>query len=108
MRAGTLRERVTIQRPSIIADAAWGPQPTFVDAFQIYASIIPEKSWERMANEAVHAATRYLVSVRYRSDITTENRILYRGKILDIESCVDIDGRRREMEIIAVEHIQNG
>lgn len=108
MRAGTLRERIVIQKPTKTANSVWGPQTAYVDAFAIGACVIVEHSSEKVTDKAVRAARQYLITVRFRKDIDTTNRIIWRGKSLDITSCLDTNGSRRELEITAVEHVSNG
>ena len=112
MRAGTLRERVTIQAPGMTADATWGPTEGYSDVDTVAASVIAADGGEVLRSgagalikdEGITAFTTYDVLLRYRPDVSSQNRLIWRGKTLDIVSAIDPDGRRRSLKIVAKEH----
>jgi SPP1 family predicted phage head-tail adaptor len=55
-------------------------------------------------DNGVQSSTNYLVTIRYRTDTTEKHRIMYRGNILEILSCVDPDGLRRTLNIQATNY----
>ena len=45
---------------------------------------------------------------RYFPNITTDMRILFRGRILSIESVLNVGERNEQLQIVAVEKDRNG
>jgi SPP1 family predicted phage head-tail adaptor len=52
---------------------------------------------ERAANAGVQSAISHRVIIRWRDDVTSKNRLVYRGRTLEIVGVTDPDGRRREL-----------
>lgn len=104
MRAGTLRDQVTLEAPAAPSESAWGVTPQHQAVATVWASVVATDADESDGSVATRTLTRYAVRIRYRSDVTSKWRIGYRGRTLDITSVVDPDGRRRELLIEAVRH----
>lgn len=104
MRSGTLRDRITIQKPTTaLRDNQWGRTgEQFGDlATNIAASVLPITAREQLRAGGIQSETTYTIRIRYRSDVTDQCRVIYRGLTLDISSVIDVGGRRRELEIVA-------
>ena len=109
MRAGTLRERVTIEAFISAQDAygepieAWGSlasNPT------VWASVGSRASGEPFISGAVQtmAEVSHTVRLRYRDDITPKMRLLWRGdRTLYVENVVDPDGRKADLILMCRE-----
>lgn len=109
MRAGTLRERVTLQKlVSDGGDADWAKSKAWVDGYRVWGSVQAEAGGESSKGDGVVSSVTYTIRVRYLPDVTSEWRGLWKDKTLDIVSVIDPTGRRRELEIKAVEHPSNG
>jgi SPP1 family predicted phage head-tail adaptor len=105
MRAGALRERLVIQAPVAVQDAVWGPVTEWQDVLAAWASVIPVAGSETQKDQGVQATVKYEIEIRYQPGITGENRIVWNGKTLDIESAIDPEGRKRKLLIQAVEQV---
>lgn len=103
MRAGTLRDRITIQRLSTSL-GQWGRDGDWHDLATCFASVRPDSGDERFADSGVTSEVTYTVRLRYRKDLTSADRFIYRGKTLELLSVVDVDGRRRELEVKCKQH----
>lgn len=113
MRSGTLHDRITIQRPSTaLRDNQWGRQgEQFVDLATVWANVRPITAREQLRGGGIQSETSFTIRLRYREDINDQCRIVYRGNVLDIASVLDVDGRRREIEILATQtamEVRNG
>lgn len=104
MRAGTLRDRIVIQRQSTAVDQAWGQSTAWNDISTVWASVVATVADESFAQKGTASATGYTVKMRYRADVSGADRLKYRGVVLDIVGVIDVGGRRRELEIKAVAH----
>jgi SPP1 family predicted phage head-tail adaptor len=106
MRAGTMRDRVTLQRWTPDNDPTWGPAQGWTNIVDLWASVTPASGTEKPDGQGVQTTITHHVSMRYRSDVTSKDRLIYRGRTLDIVSVIDVDGLRAELAIEAREHPQ--
>lgn len=106
MRAGSLRERLTFEKPSSATDPTWGKSLGWVTGAEAWASVTPIGAGERNEGNGVLSNAAYEVRVRYMPDVTSAWRVVWRGRVLDMVSVVDVGARRRELLIRAVEHPQ--
>lgn len=105
MRAGTLRERITLQK--LVeggGDAAWTTPREWVDGHRVWAGVVAASGGEKSGADGVLSSVSYTIRVRYLADVTSAWRVVWKGKVLDIVSAIDPTGRGRELEIKAVEH----
>ncbi|HEV2294090.1 MAG TPA: phage head closure protein [Tepidisphaeraceae bacterium] len=105
IRAGKLNQRITFQRSTrVVEDETWGPRTEWQDFASCWAEVTPAQAPEAVKDGAVQSATGFTIRTRYMASITPAHRIQYRGRTLDIVSLIDVDNRRRELEIVAKEH----
>ena len=84
MRAGTLKDRVTIQRWTAENDPTWGPSPGWNAIGDVWANVTPVSGTEKPDAAGVQTTITHRIIMRYRADVTTKDRIIYRGRVLDI------------------------
>lgn len=99
--AGSLRERVTIERLDIAGDGAGGQIETWTPRVSVWAEVKPVRGREIVSGERIVGAETYLVTMRYRSDIALSDRVVWRGRALNINSVQDRDMRRKYLVIEA-------
>jgi SPP1 family predicted phage head-tail adaptor len=104
MRAGTLHERVTIQRQSTATTPAWGQSTGWNDIATVWASVTAGEAGESYGQKGTASAAGCTIGMRYRADLSSADRLVWRGKVLDIVGVTDVDSRRRELEVKAVAH----
>jgi SPP1 family predicted phage head-tail adaptor len=110
--AAAMRDFVSLLTLVAANDGRWGTATvgSWQQYAQVWASVLPvagtkagTEAFEAKDN-GVQSSTNYLVTIRYRTDITAKDRILYRGNTLEILSCVDPDGLRRTLNIQATNY----
>lgn len=91
MRAGRLRHRITIQRPQYDQDPATGEMvTTWVDAWdKVPAAVEPVSVTQFVAAAAPHNRVSARIIIRYRAGVEPDMRILYRGKVYDIQGVLE-------------------
>jgi len=106
--AAILRDFVTLRTQLPTSDARWGPGTDWVDYAQVWASVLPMPTTtagtESFVNQGVQSETGYNVILRYRTDVSPQDRIIYRGTTLEILSVVDPDGLRTTLAIQAKQY----
>lgn len=108
IRAGELRDRVTLQRWTPADDPRWGQGGSWTEYATVWASVTPTQAVERLRDQGVQSEVSHQIRLRYRPDVAAKDRVLYRGKPLDVVGVIDPDGRKRELMIEAKEHASNG
>jgi head-tail adaptor len=104
MRAGTLRERITVQRQG--TRDQWGERTAWLYVGTYAASVQPIAGTETTAAEGVETVTKYAIKVRHSpatAAITTADRLVWRGKTIDIGG-ITPNERRTEIQIAGVAH----
>lgn len=104
--AGKLRQRIDIQEQDTSKKDDFGnpirePWKTIETRS---AEVIPMTGREFFQAEQVDSRVTHRVTIRFMSNVTTSNRILYRNRILNIISVRDVDERRWQTEIMVMEN----
>lgn len=104
MIAGKLRERVTIQRATPSVDTGWGSSASWADVATVSAAVLPVDASEPFTQQGVVTRAGFTVSIRYRADVTSKDRLSWRGRILEIVGVDNVGSRNRELVLKAVQH----
>jgi SPP1 family predicted phage head-tail adaptor len=103
--AGTLRERILIERPSSertamgLQIAGWEP------VARCLAAIEPEGSGPEAEAQALSAMPRFRVSIRTRDGIAIDQRITWGKRMLMVRQLVD-DPRKRDRIVMRCEEVR--
>lgn len=129
IRSGDLRERVTIQRKSVTRNSfgeeveSWSPiaggpslwpagatlNPLLQSArAAVWAKVEPLAGRERLMAQQMGSTADVRVTIRYRSDVAVTDRLVWRGKPLDITSVADVGARRQWLELMCVAGVRDG
>jgi SPP1 family predicted phage head-tail adaptor len=108
MRAGDLRDTVLLQLWSPESDPKWGPTPGYQDVGEIRAKVETVAAAERQNGHGTQDNISHVVTLRYRPDITSKDRLTWRGRTLDIVGLIDVDNRHAELRIECREHPEEG
>lgn len=92
---GGLRERVTLQSPSRIPDGGGGADVSWTEGATVWAKVETRGGGEAFASERLAAQARFRVTIRHRTGVTAEMRLLWGDRALAISALGDPDGRKR-------------
>jgi len=102
VRSGPMRDRVILQTQSETRNEFNEVVNEWTDTDTIWAEVRAVSGRERLLVNTEVANTDYLVRLRYRDDISPENRlVLADGTVLDIERTIP-DQKRTTLEIMCV------
>lgn len=105
MLAGTLRDRLELQQP-VRAQNSFGEKViAWHTRMTRWAAIVPASTSERTHGGQTVSVLNYRVAMRYDPQIGPDWRICWGTRVLDIVSVADPDGRKRELQILATEHV---
>ena len=100
--AGSLRDQVQIQAATSSGDGAGGAIKTWSTFATVWAAITPISGGEAFAQGLARNTQFYRVTIRFRSDVSAANRIMWGTLPLNIRSASDPD-RRGEALVMTVE-----
>lgn len=91
---GTLTERVQLRRRESLGDGGGGHERIFVPLNNVWARVRSLTGRQGTNADGRAVAISHSVVLRFRSDIAPGDRIVYRGRNLDVVSTADLNGRR--------------
>lgn len=105
MNPGELRHRITIQQPTEIKDQYKRPVTGWADFAMVWAAVEPLRGREYLLAQNTNTELTVRVRIRYLKGVTPGMRVLYGGRVFDIQSVIDVDERHREMHLMCAEVI---
>lgn len=108
MRAGQLRQRVTIQEKDVTRDTHGAEEITWTDLATVWAAVEPltGREWIEGRQETAGVSTR--IRIRYRSGITPEMRVSFGDITFNILSVIHVQERERELHLMCREIVEYG
>lgn len=101
MQAGRLRHQVVIQSKTVTGrDAKGGEVVTWTTFATVQADVVPLRGREYLAVRQAQAELQVRVVMRYIPGVTPEMRLVHGTTIYDIADVIDVDGRRRTLELM--------
>lgn len=98
---GELRERITIERAATADDGAGGETVSWSSYATIWAKVQPVRGREEVRLGRLSSVETYLVVIRHRTDLSELDRVVWRGKTLNIRTMQDRDMDRAFLTIEA-------
>jgi len=102
---GSLRNRITVQRQTFVSDGAGGGTNTWADYATIRSFIKPISGNEKLFSMRLEAAVTHRIFIRYRADLTTKDRISYKGRLMQIRALINLEEANKFIEIYAEEGV---
>ena len=87
--AGSLRHRVTIQRPAKVQDAYGSLVNGWNDVATVWAAVRASSAREFVESRNYQNEITGTITIRYRNDIDAKCRIIWRDKIYNIEGMLE-------------------
>jgi SPP1 family predicted phage head-tail adaptor len=99
---GRMRERVTIQSPTEVRTSVGETTLTWATLATVWASVDGLSTRDILQAQQANLVATHRIRIRYRADVTHTQRILWRGRTMEIASVVERDNRTA-LEILARE-----
>lgn len=100
MNIGRLDRKVTIEEPSLTASSTTGERTqTWVTLAVVWATVTYPKTMamnEGLEQSRLTAVTPVEFTIRWRTDVTVDMRVYYRGEYFEIKRINEV-GQRNEM-----------
>jgi SPP1 family predicted phage head-tail adaptor len=98
MRAGKLDRTLTLQRLTRAVSPAGTVSEAWADFATVRAELVSSAVTEAAAGFGEADNSALVFRIRYRRDLTTEHRVIYEGRALDLTGILEL-GRRRALEL---------
>jgi len=105
---GPLTDRVQLQRKITTSEPEGGEIATYTPIATVWARVRQLATRQAFAADARGQAITHSVALRFRSDLRPGDRAIYRGRLLEIASAADIDGRRAYLSLQCSERAVTG
>jgi SPP1 family predicted phage head-tail adaptor len=105
--AGKLKDRITLQRRVSASNALGEESGTWSSLDELFAFVEPLRGREYFAAAAMQDTTDTRFVIRFRDDVTTQMRVMWRGKPYDITSAIDVEAKRKYLELLATSGIRD-
>lgn len=105
MRAGQLRQRITIQQPTIVQDTFGEADVTWSTYIQAWASIEPLRGREALEAMSLQQEVTHRVRMRHRDGVTPDMRISHDGRTFNIRSVRNLWERDKTIEMMVQENV---
>ena len=105
---GTLTDRVTLQRKVTTDEPEGGEVAVFTTLSTVWARVRQLTARQAYAGDARGQNVTHSVVLRFRTDLKPGDRIVYRGRNLEIEALADINGRRAYLSCQCAERAVTG
>jgi SPP1 family predicted phage head-tail adaptor len=99
--AGTLRQRITIQRKTHTQNALGEPVVVWTKVATVWTERKTLRGREFDSAGTEQAEYMNVYTLRYRDDISEEMQVIDEGQAHNIRQVLDIDGRKRMLELRA-------
>lgn len=103
--AGTLRERVTIERPVSVRNAMGLQEPGWEQVCRCLAGIVLESIGPESEAQALSAMPRFRVTIRRRDGIALDQRVTWKGRKLVVRQLLD-DPRDKDRIAMRCEEVR--
>lgn len=105
-RIGRLRHRVELQQQIVGLDSLGRQNRTGAEWQRVallWAAVIEVSGREAERARQIVADASHAVAIRYRAGVNTEQRLLFRSRVLEIRAVLDEDGTQRELLLLCGE-----
>jgi len=104
MRAGWLKNRVTLQKLTKSQNDYGEYVQTWQDVATVWASIEPLRGREYLEASAKNAEITHRIRIRYRDNLDAGMRIKFGSRTFNIESVIDVLEKHKEIELMCKEN----
>jgi SPP1 family predicted phage head-tail adaptor len=107
--AGLLTQRITLQSRNSGVDVLGQASGSWSTVAEVWARARPLRSRELFAAGQIQNLTDVEFAIRWRADVRSTWRVLWRGQPYDITGePIDVDGQQQWLEILATSGVRDG
>ena len=103
MRAGELRQRITIQQKTITRDTYGAAVETWAALATVWAAVEPMSGREYFQSQQINAEVTTRIRIRHRSDVDSTMRVVFGASTYDIQAVIEPETNKRELQLMCRE-----
>ncbi len=96
---GDMRERVQLLQASDTRDAICGLVRVWSTIATVWARVEEMSAGEQYRNQQINSSAQWAVTIRFRADVSVNQRIEWRGRTFEIAGRPNPDERRRFLRL---------
>ena len=100
---GSLRDRVQLQRRDMMLMPDGGHETLYLPLATVWARVRQRSARMMREGDGRASTSTHGVVIRFRKDVRPGDRIVYRGRALEVVEAEDINGRRAYLSCLCVE-----
>lgn len=100
---GTLRDRVLLQKRDMSLMPDGGHETVFFPLTNVWARVRARSARLMREGDGRAATSTHAVVIRFRKDLKPGDKIVYRGRVLEIVEAEDLNGCRAWLSCLCVE-----
>lgn len=100
---GTLTDRVQLRRRQVTGEDAGGHDVLFVPIATVWSRVRPLSARQAIVTNGRAVEASHAVVLRFRSDLKPRDRMVFRGRTLEVISAEDMNGRRAYLRCLCSE-----
>ena len=100
---GRLRYQVDLQSATNTRDSGGGLSQSFNSVSKIFADIRPQSGDETFRQGKMQEKLTHNIIIRFKTGVTTSQRIVYKSRVFNIRSIINVDERDRFLMLKCVE-----
>ncbi|WP_169331897.1 phage head closure protein [Zavarzinella formosa] len=100
---GKMDKRVAIQSVTRVSDGQGGFTDSWATDATVWANVNPTKGWEKFQAQQTQTPVTHKITIRYRSGITTKQRVLFGSRVFNIKEALNPDEANAFLELQAIE-----
>lgn len=106
--AGKLRHRIIIERATVSRLPSGGNKEDWLPYATVWAAVDTSSGREFSGREffaaqQLNAEVTHRIRIRYRDGITPKDRVNFGGRIFRIETVINVQELKRELQLLCVE-----
>jgi len=105
---GTLTDRIELRRRVVTDEDEGGEIALFTPIATVWARVRSLGGRQAQESDARGANATHSVVLRFRSNVSPGDRIVYRGRNLDVLTAGDLNGRRAYLSCLCAERTVTG
>jgi SPP1 family predicted phage head-tail adaptor len=100
---GRLNRLISIEASTPATDSSGFDSGSWSEAFSAWAKIEPTSGREYRGGEKIESETTHNFTIRFQAGITPAHRIVYSGRVFDIESVINPNEKNQYLILSAIE-----
>lgn len=105
MKAGKLRDSITIESRSESPNSVGDSIETWSDFATVWAEVLNQTGKEFISAREQHSELTHVVTIRYLAGVTPQMRINHGGVYLNILSVIDPNNRKQQLRLLCNEQL---